>query len=240
MEGEHLSSVIERAGGFTSRAYRPGSVLTRESVRVQQQQQISDLADKLEESLAITQARPTGPDEDLASRQFSLAARRDLLERLRKTSASGRVVVKVADPAHLRSSQDDLQIEDGDRFYVPPINETISVLGAVFAPNAFKHGPDLTVADYLRLAGGASKQGDLDNLYVVRADGQVHALQNYYESFLLVFRRNLLASRLNPGDTIIIPDRLDFRDPLVDVGRITQILAQSATTAGVLYGIFGK
>ena len=238
VEGERMSSLIERAGGFTRRAYLAGSILTRESVQKLQQQQIADLADKLEQSLLVAQVRPTGSGEDAAQKLQSLVLRQDLLDRLRKTNATGRVVVAVAEPERMHSSRNDIQLEAGDRLYVPPINETISVLGAVYAPNAFKHDPDMSVEDYLKLAGGATRQGDFDNLYVVRADGQVHSLQNYQEPFLLVFRRNLLGSRLNAGDTIIIPDKIDYRDPLVDVGRITSILAQSATTAGVLYGIF--
>jgi polysaccharide export outer membrane protein len=40
-EGERLSSVIDRAGGFTSRAYLKGSVFTRASLRKVEQEQLN-------------------------------------------------------------------------------------------------------------------------------------------------------------------------------------------------------
>ena len=46
-KGEKLSSVIERAGGYTNNAYLRGAYFTRESVRQSQQQNLNDMADRI-------------------------------------------------------------------------------------------------------------------------------------------------------------------------------------------------
>ncbi|MFA6413898.1 MAG: SLBB domain-containing protein [Syntrophales bacterium] len=50
-KGERLSSVIERAGGYTSNAYLRGAYFTRESVRQVQQQNLNDMAERIEREL---------------------------------------------------------------------------------------------------------------------------------------------------------------------------------------------
>lgn len=227
LEGETLASAIERAGGYTRRAYLPGAVFTREAVRILQQEQLATLADRLEQSIIASGASNKQSVE-------SLAAQRELVVKLRKTQATGRIVIQLNTPEVMRQQRDDLQLNAGDRLFVPPINETVSVLGAVYSPNSLMHDAGWTVGDYLRAAGGSTNQGDPDNLYVVRADGQVHSLQNYREGWW-IFSRNLMASHLNPGDTVVVPERIDWGNPWVDASTIAQGFAQILTSGVLLY-----
>ena len=50
-KGEKLSSLIERAGGFSEKAYPRGAVFTRESVRELQQKRLMESIDRLERDL---------------------------------------------------------------------------------------------------------------------------------------------------------------------------------------------
>lgn len=228
LEGETLSSVIERAGGYTKRAYLPGAIFTREAVRMLQQQQLATLADRLEQSLISASTSNNKQSVE------SLAAQRELASKFRKTQATGRIVIQLDTPEVMRRQHGDLQLNAGDKLFIPPINETVSVLGAVYSPNSLMHDSGWTVGDYLRAAGGATKQGEPDNIYVVRADGQVHSLQNYREGWW-IFSRNLLASRLNPGDTIVVPERIEWGNPWVDAATIAQGFAQILTSGVLLY-----
>lgn len=230
LEGETLSSLLQRAGGYTRRAYLPGAVFTREAVKILQRNQLSALADRIEQSIIVASAK------DKAN-ESALAAQKELVANLRKSQATGRVVVDLDDPAKMRENKNDLQLDDGDSLYIPPINETVSVLGAVYSPNSLRYDNRLSVGDYLRMAGGATMQGDRDNLYVVRADGQVHSLQNYREGWW-IFSRNLMASRLNPGDTIVVPERIDWSNPWVDAAAIAQGFGQVLMSGAVLYNTF--
>lgn len=232
LEGETLSQLLERAGGFTPRAHPAGGYFTRESVKLLQQQQMMTLADRIEQTMTSLQFKSN--NQTLAA---SVAAQEDLVKRLRSTQATGRIVVDLDLPNRMRQAGHDLVLSHGDRLYVPPRNDTISVLGAIYSPNALRHAPDMTVQDYLKEAGGATPVGDMSNLYVIRADGKVHALRNYSEGWW-IFRRDLLSSRLNPGDTIIVPEKIEWVDLWGDFLKNSAAVAQVLTSGALLYNTF--
>ncbi|MNX88699.1 SLBB domain protein [compost metagenome] len=233
LEGETLSQLIERAGGFTPRAYPAGSSFTRESVKSLQQIQMRTLADRIEQSLTSLQFKET----DNSKLTASMAAQQELVKRLRNTEATGRIVVDLDTPNRMRKEGKDLSLSNGDKLYVPSHNDTISVLGAVYSPNALRHAQGMTVGEYLGAAGGATSVGDMRNLYVIRADGRVHALSNYSEGWW-IFRRNLLSSALNPGDTIIVPERVEWVDHWGEFLKNSSAIAQILTSGALLYNTF--
>ncbi len=51
-EGERLSSVLQRAGGYTDQAYQNAAIFTRESVRQDQQKQLTDLAQRADAEIS--------------------------------------------------------------------------------------------------------------------------------------------------------------------------------------------
>jgi len=122
---------------------------------------------------------------------------------------------------------------------VPAINQTVAVLGAVYTPNALRHVRGNRVQDYLREAGGATPQGDADSMYVVRADGKVHALRSYREGWG-IFGNGLLESELGPGDAIVIPERIEYGNTLADITGVVQAVAQVVTSGAVLYNTFTR
>lgn len=235
LEGETLSQLLERAGGFTPRAYPAGASFTRESVKTLQQIQMKTLADRIEQSLSSLQFK----DTDNTKFTASMAAQQELVKRLRNTEATGRIVVELDTPNRMRKEGHDMVLSHGDKLYVPSHNDTISVLGAVYSPNALRHADGRTVGDYLGAAGGATPVGDMRNLYVIRADGRVHALSNYSEGWW-IFRRNLLASELNPGDTIIVPERVEWVDHWGEFLKNSSAVAQILTSGALLYNTFKR
>lgn len=233
LEGETLSQLLERAGGFTPRAYPQGASFTRESVKTLQQIQMQTLADRIEQNLIGLQFKETNN----AKLTNSLAAQQELVKRLRNTEATGRIVVELDTPKRMRQKGSDLVLSHGDKLYVPARNDTVSVLGAVYTPNALIHSPGMTVGDYLRAAGGATSMGDLSNLYVIRANGKVHAMSNYSEGWW-IFRRNLMNVALNPGDTIVVPERLEWTDHWGEFLKNSSAIAQILTSGAILYNTF--
>jgi len=233
LEGETLSQLLERAGGFTPRAYPDGASFTRESVKTLQQIQMRTLADRIEQSLTSLQFKET----DNSKLTASMTAQQELVKRLRNTEATGRIVVDLDSPSRMRKAGKDLVLSNGDKLYVPSRNDTISVLGAVYSPNALRHAPGMTVGEYLSAAGGATSVGDMNHLYVIRADGRVHALSNYSEGWW-IFRRSLLKSALNPGDTIIVPERIEWTDHWGEFLKNSSAIAQILTSGAILYNTF--
>lgn len=236
LEGDTLASLIERAGGYRNRAFLPGAVFTRETVRKVQRTQLEILTRKLEAELAAEAGKVASAGASAASAQ---AAKQALVAALRAQDVSGRVVVNLDEPTRMRNEGQDLLLEDGDELYVPLPNETMTVIGAVYTPSAVTYRPGVPVRELLRSAGGATAMADIDNLYVVRADGRVHAMPTYREGWF-IFSRGLMDSEVGPGDTLVLPERIELRDPLTVWTQVAQIVGQSLNSAAVLYGILGR
>ncbi|HYC48506.1 MAG TPA: SLBB domain-containing protein [Burkholderiales bacterium] len=203
LPGETLRQLVTRIGGFTPNAYMYGAEFTRESVRLQQQKRLDETVDRLSQEVERTgAARAQASIDEKENVQASVEAQRRMIDQLRRARATGRVVLEVTpDRSDLRDLP-ELALEDGDRFVVPARPSTVNVIGSVYNQTAFIHTPDKRVSDYLELAGGTTPGADKGRIYVIRADGSVTPRAT---SFL-----NLGPSeRLNPGDTIVVPENLE-------------------------------
>lgn len=74
------------------------------------------------------------------------------------------------------SKQDDTPLEDGDLVFVPPVGGTIVVEGEVTRPGRYEPDFPLTLADALKMAGGAKTGGYLQTLQVERVENGEYKL----------------------------------------------------------------
>ena len=205
--GEGLRDLIQRAGGLSSDAYLYGSEFTRESTRVAQQARIDEYVQNLE--LQITRgtlavaAMPTASAQDLASGTAAQASGRALIARLRQIRSSGRIVLEF-NPANTGQNMvPDIPLEDGDRFVVPPVPATVNVVGAVYDQNSFLFQSDRRSGAYLHLAGGPNRDADKKHVFIIRADGSVVSR----EAASGVWGNTFEQLKMNPGDTIVVPEK---------------------------------
>lgn len=225
-EGERLSRLVERFGGFLDDAYLPAAVFTRSNVRERQSTELERMAGQLEADLARLSVSPAGGTSasDAARRQSALEAGSQLLAELRNARATGRMVINLKDAGDLRGTDFDLVLEDGDRLYVPKMPDYVMVMGQVNNPTAFQYDRGRSVATYVRMAGGKTRFGQTSRTYVIRVDGSVST------------RRN---TRVRPGDVIVVPESLDRFTGMQFLMDISQVLYQigiaaaSAHTVGV-------
>jgi polysaccharide biosynthesis/export protein len=230
--GETLQDLVRRAGGFSHKAYLFGSVFTRESTRISQQEKmdlaVNRLGEEVERSASYRAQNLTSVEEGagLATR---IDSQRRLVENLRKMRATGRIVLNLKPTDKDVTAVPALALEDGDRFYVPPASATVTVLGAVYNANDFIHKPDLAVRDYLRQSGGPTRTADKGHIYVVKADGSVRS--NTEGSW---FVAGLEGMRLHPGDTIVVPEKLDRVSFMRNLRDYTQIFYQFALGAAAI------
>jgi len=243
-KGERLSSLIERAGGYTDKAYLRGAVFTRERVRELQQKQIDELIDRLERELlsisAATVATAMTPEE---ARIFQTEAeqKRQFLNKLRQVKALGRIVVRFDEPEKLKDTPYDIELEEGDSIHIPTKSSSIQVIGSVYNQTAFIYSPEKDLSDYIDLAGGYTENADKDNVFILKVDGS--AVKPGKGLFGIRWNRELKrwelgGSELEPGDTIVVPEKLTRIAWLRNIKDITQILYQIAVTAGVLIVAF--
>jgi protein involved in polysaccharide export with SLBB domain len=227
---ETLHSVLKRAGGLTPNAYVYGSLLTRESARVDQQRSLDELANTMEVQIrqsAVMVAASSNPG-DLAQMQ---AAQEAIIARLRSTRASGRVALPVKPKDKSVSDFPDMVMEDSDRLNIPHTPSTVSVVGDVYNPGSFIFEPRNTAAAYLEIAGKGKPQSDMHHAFVLRANGVVVAASNVNGLFTgTKFER----VRLYPGDQIVVPFKLPTGAFIRGLRDWTQITSQLAITGAAL------
>ena len=194
-KGEMLSSVIQRAGGFTDEAFIDGSVFLRESLAQREQEEIDRLLELLNDEIAANSLRDS--NSDIAINESKIAAQRGAIASLASSVATGRLVVHLSDIMAFRSQ--DVVLKDGDRLMVPKLSQEVTILGEVRRPTSYLFDPDFSQSDYIEQSGGYNDRADEGNVYIVKAGGEV-----------IIPKRGLFKFRsakdtISPGDTIVVP-----------------------------------
>ena len=201
--GETLPDLIKRAGGFSGQAYAYGTVFTRESNRRQQQDNLDKAVRRMEADAAgkTLAAVQNAGEADKAAVNAQSALQQQMAARITALKATGRVSLELnADAPTLPP----IVLEDGDTILVPQRPSFVGVFGEVFAESSLIHRPAYTVADYLDRAG-VTRDADLDNVLVFRADGTVEGTSNRTS----LWGGTLSGKKLNAGDTIYVPGKVD-------------------------------
>ena len=244
-EGERLSSVIARAGGLTAAAYPFGAVYMREEIRDLQQERIKEYVNQLEEDVLVltSQSAETSLEQTEADIVLkSLAAKKQLLEKMRNSRPTGRMVVDLKKVLSNPGSDQDFKLQPGDRLVVNKRPDYVNVLGEVYNPTALLVEPNRRVDYYLNLVGGATDTADKDQIYLVKANGTV--ISKSQEGFWGLAswdaenHRWALGSfektKVNAGDTIIVPKKVEKYPWLRVVKSVTEIMYHIAVAAGVI------
>ncbi|HJV36231.1 SLBB domain-containing protein [Geomonas sp.] len=245
--GERLSSVINRAGGFTERAYLRGARFTRRSVQEMQQKRMDEVIERSEQQILKKQSEASAvasSGEDMAATKSSLDSLLKNLEILKNKKAEGRIVINLLPPDQLARTSYDLELMGGDELEVPVTPSVVSVLGDVYNPTSFVYQRNETVAGYLQKSGGPLSDADPSETYIVRVDGSVTSRQQ--SSFGFRWDENdkswhfgsFMSRTLNPGDTIVVPQNYDHIAWLREIKDLTTIVSQVALTAGTIFLYF--
>lgn len=231
-EGEKLSSVIARAGGFTNHAFVEGAVFAREEVKQLQIQRIEESLDRIKTKAIQANASANDIGEKTQDKQNMLLAVTQLEKEVAAKKPIGRISINLYyDLARFTNSPYDLTLKDKDTLYVPSVNDTISVVGEVLNQNTFIYNSKYDAKDYLEKAGGATELADKEYIYIVKANGEAQRVKNdyFWGSSNEVFK----------GDTIVVPMKLDTVSDLAFAKDVTQILYQLAITAASLKTVGG-
>jgi protein involved in polysaccharide export with SLBB domain len=226
-EGERLSSVLRRAGGFSPEAYPYGAVLERDQVREISSKNRDDLIRKLQAQGLETD--PSGKSETPAvARQ-----RQQLIEKLRQLQPNGRLIIHISTQiSKWENTAADVEVRSGDTLLIPRRPNFVLVAGQVYSPAAITFSPGRHGDWYLRQAGGATGLGSKKDIFVVRANGMVVG-----KSASRLWTGSPLATLLEPGDTVFVPEKISGSDKLKLYAEIAQV-ASGALVAAKVAGIF--
>jgi polysaccharide biosynthesis/export protein len=225
-DGESLRSVIERAGGFTDLAYPGAAVFMRESVKDKNVQELARLEKVLEKQIEIALAakamsqtlgvQTASPDMD----KITNLIQGDDMDGL------GRVAIDLT--AQVSGQNSPIEVFPNDKLFVPRKPATVQILGEVQMNSAHVFNGDLSLSDYLALAGGTTQFADESGIYVIRADGRIVKPNSWF---------SYTNSDIQAGDTIVVPLDVNLRDGLGLWQQVTQIIYNSAVAVAAIRGL---
>jgi protein involved in polysaccharide export with SLBB domain len=245
-KGERLSSVLERAGGFTEHTYLKGAIFTRESAKRKQEERLKGFIDRLEEDILRAEMRAAeATTSEAKSLEESMAVKRELLRKTKLSQATGRVVIALDSLDKFKGSKYDIELENNDTLTIPPVPGIVNVLGSVYNPTSIVYTRGKTADFYLTKVGGPTLDAEEGEIYLVKADGSVIS-KTQKGAFGLSWDSEgkrwvsggIMFARMDPGDTIFVPSkvtRIVWKKELMDW---TSILYQLAVTTGVIIALY--
>ena len=239
--GEKLSDLIERAGGFTPKAFLKGALFTRLSVAVEQKRALNQMADRMERELleAMQNTASSGTSDSSGSTTAynqEYQRRKQLIDNLRQLDIMGRIVTKVDTPKNIINTPWDYELQNGDALFIPETPLTINVMGAVYTPSTQLFRPDMSINGYINAAGGQIKSAHKRMVYLLKADGSTIKLTRstaMLSSKAWTPPRGFSAN-VEPGDTIVVPVKYLDRGSIESFKDAIDIVYKIAVSVGVI------
>lgn len=198
-----LGKLITRAGGLTDVAFLPGLHFSRATVRDRQKKQLERIFKLQNEALLRAQVAyhevesRSGNIRSGSDGENELRFRQQLLQLIGEAKPAGRVLLQIDDDLEdFTGSASDPRLLDGDVIRIPPIPETVAVVGAVTQPQDMLFESRERVEHYTEQCGGLANHADGRGVYVVRANGRVDKGRKQYVA---------------RGDTIVVPEKHSIR-----------------------------
>src|SRR2546426_801921 len=197
-EGERLSSILMRAGGFRSDAYPYGVIFERKQVRQLEEENREQLIRQVRTDGAnLTLIPEQDPDQKMA-KEAAVSQWQTALQKLQNAPPSGRLVIHITkDIKHWANTSADIQLRAGDMVYIPKRPNFVMVDGSVYNPTAVTFKPGKDAGWYLRQAGGPTNTANKKAIFVIRADGSGAG------GAAGLFRGGAGSSALHPGDLVM-------------------------------------
>lgn len=218
VNGQNLVDVLKMAGGLSEDADLRGLVFKRTNLKGRQ----VDLAQKNNErDIKLLEGRiASGYKQDSGDQKTKL----DMIAILKDESGdfsgkyTGQIALNIKDnDINKISKLDNIEIQDGDDIYVPRLSNHVSVIGEVYNEQSFIYRRGANVKDYIKEVGGYTPNANKFRLYKVGVNGRAEKVR--------------LASRVEPGDTIVVPRRIAGNDWISPICQTLQGIASVVVMA---------
>ncbi len=202
-EGERLSSIIQRAGGFRSDAYPYGAVFERNQIRELEEKNRADLIDRVQGEAANIKSIPEQSQQDILAKQAAVEQYQTTLQKLQNAPPQGRMVIHISTNfKHWMNTTADVQVRAGDTIFVPKRPSVVLVDGAVYNPTGVTFKPGKSAGWYLSQAGGPTGTANKRGVFVIRADGSVAGGASG------LFGGGAESAAMQPGDMVVVPEKI--------------------------------
>lgn len=221
-EGQTLSEILKKAGGYTDDAYEYAGVLLRESAKEMERKINTRIYNDMIKFIATS---PLAKNI-VSGGQSSLPL---ILSEFKNVEATGRIGAEF-DISRLRKNPErDTILADGDKIHIPPYTQEIFVLGEVVAPGARLYQTNYNVNDYISESGGIGAYGDKARIIVIRPNGSA----NIYSKN--IFFKN--SSDILPGSVIYVPREIGKLDGINLAAVVAPIFSSLAISLASLNSI---
>jgi polysaccharide biosynthesis/export protein len=200
--GEKLSSILQRAGGFEQDAYAYGAVLERAQVRELENKQQTEMILRIKDMQTDIQLLPENTQQQKQAKEAGLQQYQSTLTQLSANMPVGRLTIHISpDIARWKGTAADVEVRTGDVLFIPKRPSYVMVSGQVFNPTAVGFRPGKSGSWYLGQSGGPTTLANKKAIFVIRADGSVIGARDS------AWSGNSLSAVLQPGDTIVVPEK---------------------------------
>jgi protein involved in polysaccharide export with SLBB domain len=230
-EGERLSSIIQRAGGFRTDAYPYGTVFEREKVKELQEKNRADLIQTVQTQAADVKNIPEQTQDDQLAKQAVLQQYQTTLESLQNMPPQGRLVIHISgNMQKWANTSADIQVRAGDTLYVPKKPNVVLVDGSVYNPTAITYKPGKSAGWFLKQAGGPTNVADKKATFVIRADGSVVGGSGG------LFTGGVESASMQPGDMVVVPQKIyAVSRKWQNTVQVAQVLSAVAIAVGAAH-----
>ena len=203
-KNSRLSDIISKAGGITPDAYVKGASLKR--------QLTEDEMRRLETLLQLSSNKQSRDSVALS------------LENIKDYSVGIDLEKALANPG----SAHDVVLRDGDALYIPQLQSTVKINGAVTYPNSVTYTNGMSVGDCLSQAGGYN---DIARKYpiVIYMNGKVATTKKCF----IFFKRY---PKVEPGCEIVVPTKTQ-RDRKTSLAEVLSIASSTTSMAAMVTSI---
>ena len=119
----------------------------------------------------------------------------------------------------------DLVLREGDVLIVPQFNNTVKISGNVLYPNTVTYRPDMTVNDFVTMAGGYGFRSNNNKAYIIYMNGNVTRARKFSKDVI------------EPGCEIVIPQKRQRDSKLSEIMSIATTSSSLATMFATLGNI---
>jgi len=208
-----LQDIYDLIGDFKAEAFLEGIIFTRENIRDRQLESLERSKEDLNRALLGMQQKG---DVTSDIRIYEALAETIVPENLGRIAGN---FIPMSENSNITT------LLDGDTIFVPVTPNVINVLGEVLNPIAFEYKKSISVSSAIASAGGYRDFADKRKVYVIRANGLIESSKRN------VFAGNI---KLQPGDTIVVPRKIEIASGLQSLLPVTQVLSDLAFSAAAI------
>ncbi len=206
-------------------------MLVRDQVRELEEKSKEELIRQIETSSASARLSPNlGSGDSGATLKLIQAQQDQVLSQLKSEPSSGRLVVNItADIDSWANTPADIELRRGDVLTIPKRPSFVLVTGQVYNVTALTFTEGMTANWYLQHAGGTSDTANRKNIFVIRANGSVIGRHSGGP--------NVLSTKLDPGDVVVVPQKVIgaslFWKNLLTTAQLASSIAITAAVASL-------